>query len=83
MKFEGLAEQPVLPQGEAHSDEFFGEQQVYRQGLEVKLPAGATGKVKPGWQGCAVDAGLCYPPQSLTVDLGGNPAVAATAEAQG
>lgn len=81
MKFEGLAEQPVLPQGEAHSDEFFGEQQVYRQGLEVKLPAGATGKVKLGWQGCA-DAGLCYPPQSLTVDLGANPAVAATAEAQ-
>ncbi|KPG73447.1 MULTISPECIES: protein-disulfide reductase DsbD [Pseudomonas] len=81
MKFEGLAEQPVLPQGEAHSDEFFGEQQVYRQGLEVKIPAGATGQVKLGWQGCA-DAGLCYPPQSITVDLGGNPAVAATAQAQ-
>ena len=80
MKFDGLAQQPVLPQGEAHSDEFFGEQQVYRQGLEVKLPADATGQVKLGWQGCA-DAGLCYPPQSITVDLGGNPAVAATAEA--
>jgi len=35
MKFDGLAEKPTLPQGEAHSDEFFGEQQVYRQGLEV------------------------------------------------
>ncbi|AHC37057.1 MULTISPECIES: protein-disulfide reductase DsbD [Pseudomonas] len=81
MKFDGLAEKPPLPQGEAHSDEFFGEQQVYRQGLEVKIPAGTTGKVKLGWQGCA-DAGLCYPPQSITVDLGGNPAVAATAEAQ-
>ena len=81
MKFDGLAQQPVLPQGEAHSDEFFGEQQVYRQGLEVKLPADATGQVKLGWQGCA-DAGLCYPPHSITVDLGGNPAVAATAEAQ-
>lgn len=81
MKFDGLAQQPVLAQGEAHSDEFFGEQQVYRQGLEVKLPADATGQVKLGWQGCA-DAGLCYPPQSITVDLGGNPAVAATAEAQ-
>lgn len=81
MKFEELAEKPVLPQGEAHSDEFFGEQQVYRQGLEVKIPAGATGQVKLGWQGCA-DAGLCYPPQSITVDLGGNPAVAATAQAQ-
>jgi len=81
MKFDGLAEKPPLPQGEAHSDEFFGEQQVYRQGLEVKIPAGTTGKVKLGWQGCA-DAGLCYPPQSITVDLEGNPAVAATAEAQ-
>lgn len=81
MKFDGLAEKPVLPQGEAHSDEFFGEQEVYRQGLEVKIPAGITGQVKLGWQGCA-DAGLCYPPQSISVDLGGNPAVAATAEAQ-
>jgi thiol:disulfide interchange protein DsbD len=81
MKFDGLAEKPALPQGEAHSDEFFGEQEVYRQGLEVKIPAGVTGQVKLGWQGCA-DAGLCYPPQSITVDLGGNPAVAATAEAQ-
>ncbi|WP_455912607.1 protein-disulfide reductase DsbD [Pseudomonas putida] len=81
MKFDGLADKPALPQGEAHSDEFFGEQQVYRQGLEVKIPAGATGQVKLGWQGCA-DAGLCYPPQSITVDLGGNPAVAATAQAQ-
>ena len=81
MKFDGLAEKPVLPQGEAHSDEFFGEQQVYRQGLEVKIPAGVTGQVKLGWQGCA-DAGLCYPPQSISVDLGGNPAVAATAQAQ-
>ena len=81
MKFDGLAEKPALPQGEAHSDEFFGDQEVYRQGLEVKIPAGATGQVKLGWQGCA-DAGLCYPPQSITVDLGGNPAVAATAQAQ-
>ncbi len=81
MKFDGLAEKPVLPQGEAHSDEFFGEQEVYRQGLEVKIPAGVTGQVKLGWQGCA-DAGLCYPPQSISVNLGGNPAVAATAEAQ-
>ncbi|UOK40400.1 protein-disulfide reductase DsbD [Pseudomonas palleroniana] len=80
MKFDGLADKPALPQGEAHSDEFFGEQEVYRQGLEVKIPAGVTGQVKLGWQGCA-DAGLCYPPQSITVDLGGNPAVAATTQA--
>lgn len=83
LKFDGLPpeQQPSLPAGEAHSDEFFGDQTVYRQGLEVKLPATATGKVKLGWQGCA-DAGLCYPPQTLEVDLGGAPAAAASAGAQ-
>ena len=68
MKFDGLAEKPVLPEGEAHSDEFFGEQQVYRQGLEVKIPAGTTGQVKLGWQGCA-DAGLCYPPTTWSTTV--------------
>ncbi|MGB5826200.1 MAG: protein-disulfide reductase DsbD domain-containing protein, partial [Pseudomonas mandelii] len=73
LKFEGLPseQQPPLPEGEAHSDEFFGEQPVYRQGLELKIPAGATGQIKVGFQGCA-DAGLCYPPQTQVVDLGGN-----------
>ncbi|EPL04353.1 protein-disulfide reductase DsbD [Pseudomonas sp. CF161] len=77
LKLDGLADahKPPLPEGEAHSDEFFGAQQVYRQGLELKIPAGASGKIKVGWQGCA-DAGLCYPPQSLEVDLGGSPALA-------
>jgi thiol:disulfide interchange protein DsbD len=78
LKFEGLSpeQHPALPEGESHSDEFFGEQQVYRQGLELKIPAGATGQVKVGFQGCA-DAGLCYPPQTQVVDLGGNVAGAA------
>ncbi|EUB76115.1 Thiol:disulfide interchange protein dsbD [Pseudomonas sp. GM41(2012)] len=82
LKFDGLpAEQhPVLPEGEAHSDEFFGAQQVYRQGLELKIPAGATGQIKVGFQGCA-DAGLCYPPHTQVVDLGGTSAIAATNEA--
>lgn len=82
LKFDGLpAEQhPVLPEGEAHSDEFFGEQQVYRQGLEIKIPAGATGQIKVGFQGCA-DAGLCYPPQTQVVELGGNSASATVNEA--
>lgn len=79
LKFDGLApdQQPVLPAGESHSDEFFGEQQVYRQGLELKIPAGATGQIKVGFQGCA-DAGLCYPPQTKIVDLGNSNAATAT-----
>ncbi|MDR6917864.1 thiol:disulfide interchange protein DsbD [Pseudomonas sp. 3296] len=73
LKFDALPpeQRPQLPEGEAHSDEFFGEQQVYRQGLELKIPAGATGQIKVGFQGCA-DAGLCYPPQTQVVDLGGS-----------
>lgn len=82
LKFDGLAagHQPVLPPGESHSDEFFGEQPVYRQGLELKIPAGATGQIKVGYQGCA-DAGLCYPPQTQVVDLGGSAAATVANEA--
>ncbi|MBD9589729.1 protein-disulfide reductase DsbD [Pseudomonas sp. PDM03] len=82
LKFDGLpAEQhPALPEGESHSDEFFGEQPVYRQGLELKIPAGATGQIKVGFQGCA-DAGLCYPPQTQVVDLGGSAVASAANEA--
>lgn len=82
LKFDGLSaqQQPALPEGESHSDEFFGEQPVYRQGLEVKIPAAATGQIKVSYQGCA-DAGLCYPPQTRVIDLGGKAAVAASAEA--
>jgi len=78
LKFDGLtAEQiPPLPPAQDHHDEFFGDQPVYRGQLELLLPASAQGSLRMGWQGCA-DAGLCYPPQTAQVDLGG--AVASTA----
>ncbi len=70
LKFDGLppAQQPELPEGEQHSDEFFGDQQVHRGELELLIP-GASGPLR--LQGCA-DAGLCYPPQSQAVKLGDN-----------
>ncbi|WP_070413289.1 protein-disulfide reductase DsbD [Pseudomonas lundensis] len=82
-KFDGLnaAQTPVLPQGQEHSDEFFGATQVYRDSLELLIPAGANGQIKVSWQGCA-DAGLCYPPQSQTVDLGGTQPAAEQGQAQ-
>ncbi|KMM80997.1 protein-disulfide reductase DsbD [Pseudomonas deceptionensis] len=82
-KFSGLeaTHTPALPQGLEHSDEFFGATQVYRDRVELLIPAGASGQVKVSWQGCA-DAGLCYPPQSQTVDLGGTQPVAAQGQAQ-
>ncbi|MDD0974087.1 protein-disulfide reductase DsbD [Pseudomonas fontis] len=82
LKFDGVEPQavPALPPGLAHSDEFFGDTQVYRGELELLLPASAKGQLRMGWQGCA-DAGLCYPPQTSVVDLGGAPSSAAPAQA--
>ncbi|SEQ92181.1 thiol:disulfide interchange protein DsbD [Pseudomonas sp. NFACC02] len=83
LKFEGLSasQQPALPAGEDHSDEYFGQQQIYRQGLELVIPASARGQVKVGWQGCA-DAGLCYPPQSQVISLEGTQADVINGQAQ-
>ena len=56
----------VYPKGEIHKDEYFGEQEVFRDTFKVTAPlsgakAGDTVALKLKWQGCA-DAGLCYPP---------------------
>lgn len=76
LKFIGLADAhaPELPMGLAHADEYFGASQIYRERLQLSLPAEARGRIEVQWQGCA-DAGLCYPPQSRTLDLGGGGAI--------
>jgi thiol:disulfide interchange protein DsbD len=58
-----------LPAGSRHVDEFFGEQEVYRNRFYVTIPYRVAGD-RPGelaltlkLQGCA-DAGICYPPQT-------------------
>jgi thiol:disulfide interchange protein DsbD len=62
--------EPVLPAGQPYHDEYFGDSQIYRDGLEIVVPDADVATLKLGWQGCA-DAGLCYPPQTRTVNLGG------------
>jgi thiol:disulfide interchange protein DsbD len=68
--------EPVYPKGESHSDEYFGEQTVFRGAFDVTVPLTQT---QPGsaprdlpitlkLQGCA-DAGLCYPPQRWAVNV--------------
>jgi len=57
------------PTGEAHTDEFFGEQEIYRGRQRFTMPiereAGAPREFTLALklQGCA-DAGLCYPPST-------------------
>ena len=77
LKFDGLPveQHPQLPPALNHHDEFFGDSAVYRDQLELLLPANAQGQLRLGWQGCA-DAGLCYPPQTTVIDLGGSAAPA-------
>lgn len=60
-----------IPNGEWHSDEFYGKSEIYRHSLTVPVTltqasAGATLTVT--YQGCA-DAGFCYPPETKTVPL--------------
>ncbi|NQV86558.1 MAG: protein-disulfide reductase DsbD [Woeseiaceae bacterium] len=65
----------VLPDGEVHNDEFFGEQVVYRGNFYVRIPYTVEG-AKPeslaltiDSRGC-LDSGYCYMPQSWTETVG-------------
>lgn len=63
-----------LPDGEKKHDEYFGDVEVYHGILDLSLPR------KPGdsrpftlvvtYQGCA-DKGLCYPPETERLSIGG------------
>ncbi len=57
------------PEGIEHSDEFFGDTQIYRQLLQLPLNSTIAQPLQVTWQGCA-DAGLCYPPQTTSVGSG-------------
>lgn len=66
-----LAADPQLPQGESHSDEFFGESIVYRDYVEWSFtlnPEFSGNTITVQYQGCA-DAGLCYPPTEKQLKL--------------
>lgn len=70
-----------LPQGEPKTDEFFGNTEIYRDAVEFDVrPAGATSATLH-WQGCA-DAGICYPPQTMRIELPAPARAAAVAPAR-
>jgi thiol:disulfide interchange protein DsbD len=81
-----LAE-PELPDGKIHTDEFLGEQEIYRGSFFVRIPYTVNGP-KPATlpltidsRGC-LDSGFCYVPQSWveSVDLAAGAGAAGTAK---
>jgi thiol:disulfide interchange protein len=61
-----------MPDGDKHTDQYFGPVETYRGRLDALLPGqtSTAGSVtlKVRYQGCA-DAGVCYPPQSRTLQV--------------
>ena len=72
--------QAVLPDGKHKTDDYFGDVEVYYGvldvGLPVQNPKGVPFTLQVTYQGCA-DKGLCYPPETESLDIGGTPAAAA------
>lgn len=64
---------PEIESGQAYTDEFFGEVEIYRGSARVRVPVTALPEsgdlmIEVGYQGCA-DLGVCYPPQREQVRL--------------
>jgi thiol:disulfide interchange protein DsbD len=65
--------EPVFPRGETKHDEFFGEMEIYRGHVDIRLPLMRSGGTADALaldvtsQGCA-DVGVCYPPHKQTVN---------------
>jgi thiol:disulfide interchange protein DsbD len=66
--------EPVFPEGHKKQDEFFGEVEIYRGRIEVRLPLMAESALPQALelavtvQGCA-DAGVCFPPYQRSLEL--------------
>lgn len=73
-----------LPAGKHKTDEYFGEVEVYYGVLDVELPLNNPNKrpfnLTVTYQGCA-DKGLCYPPETELLQVGGGLPGAAPASA--
>lgn len=72
--------EPVIPPGEKHVDDYFGEVETYRQSLSIEIPFAYNGhapldilELQAISRGCA-DIGVCYPPLAQTIAVGVDPA---------
>ena len=69
--------QAALPAGQAKHDEYFGDVEVYYEVLDVEVPVDNPDNrpfnLSVNYQGCA-DKGLCYPPETEVLAIGGGAA---------
>ena len=74
---------PQLPPGEQKHDEYFGDVEVYHGILDVDIPRPPDDQrpftLVVTYQGCA-DKGLCYPPETERLSIGGTPVSTATGD---
>ncbi|MBU2896696.1 protein-disulfide reductase DsbD [Vibrio hepatarius] len=54
--------------GKPKQDKYFGDVVVFDQPMTVLIPYSGEGQIKIRYQGCS-DKGLCYLPQTITMDL--------------
>lgn len=69
-------------EGEWKDDASFGRVQVFHEDVTLRLPVTGRGTLRLTWQGCA-DAGLCYPPQTELIPVGGPATPAASPDTTG
>ena len=64
-------EEPLIPDGTFTNDEFMGDVYIFRDNLVFETPFSAPYSgpidIELTFQGCA-DAGLCYPPERITLE---------------
>lgn len=64
-------EAPILPEGTFTNDEFMGDVYIFRDTLVFETPLATPYSgpisIELTFQGCA-DAGLCYPPETISLD---------------
>ncbi|WP_051534548.1 protein-disulfide reductase DsbD [Deefgea rivuli] len=72
---DGKKLEAVFPKGEIKDDPSFGKVEVYKHDTQILLkfkePVPSTQKINFKYQGCA-EAGICYPPQTQTLQAGKN-----------
>ncbi len=62
---------PVMPKGEIHHDEHFGDTEIYRDRVQIRVrpeTERVPKRLQLRFQGCLEDT-VCYPPQTVELEV--------------